>query len=335
VIVFVPLILFGFLSGAVWAINIAFFTLMYAALATSWNLVGGYTGYITLGNISYFGLGAYALSIPLVRTGSVGSGWWPFALVPLIGLVAGLVSLPIGWVAYRTRGVSFIIVTITTVIMLQYLAVNWGSLTGGPQGLSLPLPPFGPGTYERTFFFAMLVIYAIALAICWYVRKSRLGLMMFAVREDEDKAEGVGIKVNLPKLAAFGISAGMSAMTGAVWAYYLSNIYPSFAFDAEFLSVAVVLVAFLGGTGTLWGPTVGAFILIPAQQYLAFSLGASDLYLIGYAVVFIVVMLTLRRGVVPSITDFMARRRRRRFHQEFHGGELELSDLLLEESGTR
>lgn len=322
-VVFVPLIVLGLSSGETWIVNIGTFTLMYAGLATAWNLIGGYTGYVTLGNVAFFGLGAYAISLPIVHLGSVGSGWWPFLLVPVIGVGVGLVSVPIGWIAYRTRDISFIIVTITSVIILQYLAVNLRSFTGGPQGLSLPLPPFAPGTYERIFFFAMFVIYALSLAICWYARNSRLGLMMFAIRDDEDKARGIGINVNVPKLVAFGVSAAISAMIGAVWAYYLSNVYPSFAFDAEFLSVAIVLVAFLGGTGTLWGPSVGAFILIPAQQYLAYSLGASQLYLIGYAAVFIGVMLTLRRGVVPSITDWLSRRRRGRVPADPPAGSIE------------
>ena len=324
-VVFIPVIALGLTTGETWIVNIGTFTLMYAGLATAWNLVGGYTGYITLGNVSFFGIGAYALALPVFHIGSVGSGWWPFALVPLIGIGAGLVSVPIGWVAYRTRDISFIIVTITSVIILQYLAVNLRSFTGGPQGVSLPLPPFAPGTYERVFFFAMLAIYALSVAVCWYARNSRLGLMMFAVRDDEDKARGIGINVGVPKMVAFAVSAGLSAMIGAVWAYYLSNVYPSFAFDAEFLSVAIVLVAFLGGTGTLWGPTVGAFILIPAQQYLAYSLGASQLYLIGYAAVFIAVMLTLRRGVVPSITDWISRRKRGRLPSGPRAGLIEPS----------
>lgn len=308
-IIFGLLTAFPFVVHAAWIVNIAFFTLMYAALATAWNLLGGYTGYITLGNVAFFGLGAYALGIMTQHTG-VGYGWWPFLTVPLIGLLIGLISIPIALVAYRTRAISFIIVTITLVVILQYLAFNLSSITGGTPGLSIPIPKFSAGNFDRIFYLAMLVIYALSIAVCWYVRRSRLGLMMFAVRDDEDRASGVGVAVNVPKFLAFAVSAGLSAMVGSVWAYYLSNLYPQFAFDAEFLSMAIILVAFLGGVGTLWGPSIGALILIPAQQYLAFSLGASELYLIGYAAVFVVVMLLLPRGVVPSISDRLSRKRR-------------------------
>jgi branched-chain amino acid transport system permease protein len=179
-------------------------------------------------------------------------------------------------------------------------------------GMSMPPPPFSTGSFERIFYFAMAALFAVSLFVCWYVRQSRLGLMMFAIRDDEDKASGIGVNVALPKLIAFTASAGLSAMFGAVWAYYLGTIYPQFAFDAEFTSMAIVLIGFLGGVGTLWGPTVGAFILVPAQQYMAFTLGANNYYLIGYAAVFAVVMLTLRRGVAPSINDLLDRRRRGR-----------------------
>lgn len=312
-IVFVPLVVFPLVTStsATWVVNIGFFTLMYAGLAVAWNLIAGYTGYITLGNIAFFGLGAYGMEFIFQHVG-VGSGWWPFALVPALGVVIALVSIPIGWVAYRTRALSFIILTIVIVIVFQYLALNLTSLTGGSIGMSMPVPPFANGTFERIFYFAMLALLALSLLICWYVRQSRIGLMMFAIRDDEDKAAGSGVNVAATKLIAFAVSAGLSAMIGAVWAYYLSTIYPQFAFDAEFTTIAVILMGFLGGVGTLWGPVIGAFILAPAQQYMAFTLGANDYYLIAYSAVFVVVMLTLRRGVVPSITDWFERRRRGR-----------------------
>ena len=319
-IVFVPALVFPLIVGAggAWIVNIGLFTVMYAGLASAWNLIGGYTGYITLGNVGFFGLGAYGFAEVFQHVG-VGGGWWPFALMPAIALVVALVSVPLGWIAFRTRALSFIIVTVVLVVVLQYLAMNLTSLTGGAAGLGIPVPRFSTGSFVDIFYYAMVVCFALTIAACWYTRSSRLGLMMVAVREDEDRASGIGINTAVPKLLAFALSAGFSALIGMVWAYYLSTIYPSFAFDAEFTTMAIVLIAFLGGVGTLWGPTVGALILVPAQQYLAFTLGANDYYLIGYAAVFAVVMLTLRRGVVPSVNDLVLRRRRR------HAGRLDLA----------
>lgn len=311
VVVITLLALFPMSGVESWIVNIGIFTLMYAALGSAWNLIGGYTGYVSLGSVAFFGLGAYSMALTFQHLG-VGDGLLPFALVPAIGIVVALISLPLGFIAFRTRGLPFIIVTISLVIILQYLALNLTAVTGGAPGLQVPQAPFAPGTYEQYFYWAMLAVFAITLLACAYVRRSRLGLMMFAVREDEDKARGLGVATAVPKFAAFAGSAGFSAMAGAVWAYYLSTVYPQFAFDGEFLAMGIILVAYLGGIGTLWGPFVGALILTPAQQYFAYSLGANQFYLVAYAAVFIAVMLFLPRGVVTTVADRALRRRRQR-----------------------
>ena len=143
---------------------------------------------------------------------------------------------------------------------------------------------------------------------CWYVRGSKLGLMLHTVRDDEDRARGVGVDVTTAKVIAFAVSVGLTAMIGGIWAYYISFIYPQFAVD-PLVTIGAVLMAFLGGKGTIWGPALGAFILVPVQQYLAYKLGASQLYLVGYASVFLVIMLLVPRGILPSIEDRLARRR--------------------------
>ncbi len=195
--------------------------------------------------------------------------------------------------------------TITFLFVVQQLAFNLHSLTNGSQGIGMAVPPFPAETYERPFYFAMLAIFALAVFGCWYVRGSKLGLMLFAIRDDEDRARGVGVQTNPAKLITFALSVGLTAMIGGVWAYYLTFIYPQFAID-PLITIGAVLMVYLGGKGTLWGPALGAAILVPAQQYLAYRLGASELYLIGYATVFLVVMLVLPRGIIPSIADRVA-----------------------------
>jgi branched-chain amino acid transport system permease protein len=154
----------------------------------------------------------------------------------------------------------------------------------------------------------MLAVLALALGVCWYVRRSKLGLVLHTIRDDEERARGLGIDVTFAKVTAFALSAGLTAMVGGVWAYYVSFIYPQFAVD-PLVTIGAVLMAFLGGKGTLWGPALGALILVPAQQYLAYQLGGSELYLIGYATVFLVIMLVLPRGILPSLADRLAARR--------------------------
>ncbi|HEY5058229.1 MAG TPA: branched-chain amino acid ABC transporter permease [Gaiellaceae bacterium] len=296
---------FGF--TAPWIQNLFIFTLMYAALASAWNIVGGYSGYISLGHAAFFGVGAYAVGITFTHW-SIGAGYRPFYVLPLVGIGVGLASVPIGWIAYRTRAATFAIVTITLLFVAQQLAYNLRSLTGGSQGIAIPTPSFSVATYEEPFYYAMLGVLALSVLASWYVRGSKLGLALVSIRDDEDRARGLGVQTTFAKLTAFGLSAGLVAMAGGVWAYYLAFIYPEFAVD-PLVTIGMVLMVYLGGRGTLWGPVLGAFILVPAQQYLAYQLGASELYLVGYSAVFLVVMLLLPRGILPSLSD-RARRMR-------------------------
>ena len=307
VVVFGALVAFPFLVPANWIVNIAIFTLMYAGLATAWNLLGGYSGYVSLGHVAFFGIGAYAIAIAF-QHGGIGNGYVPFLVLPLVGVGAALVSIPIAWVAFRTRGSTFAIVTLTFLFVVQQLAFNLHGLTNGSQGIGMAVPPFPVETYERPFYLAMLALFGASMLACWYVRSSKLGLMLFAIRDDEDRARGVGVRTEPAKLITFAISVGLTAMIGGVWAYYLTFIYPQFAID-PLITIGTVLMVYLGGKGTLWGPALGAAILVPAQQYLAYRLGASQLYLVGYASVFLVVMLVLPRGIIPSIGDRIARSR--------------------------
>ena len=302
-------IAFPFVFQAAWIVNIGILTLMYAALATAWNLFSGYTGYITLGQAAFFGLGAYTLGITFQHVG-IGSGYVPFYALPLVGLGVALASVPIAWIALRTRHMTFAIVTLTLLFIVQQLAFNLHSLTKGSTGLMLPTPRFPIASYDRPFYLAMFGILLVALALCWLVLRSKLGLMLLAIREDEEKARGLGVRVTSVKVIAWSLMVWLSAMVGGVWAYYLTFIYPESAVD-PLVMIGAVLMTFLGGRGTLWGPTIGALVLVPAQQYMLTRLGASELYLVGYAAVFMIVLLLLPRGILPSLRDAAARLRER------------------------
>ncbi len=298
---------FPFLFSEPWVVNIAIFTVMYAALATAWNILGGFSGYLSLGHAAFFGMGAYGEAIVFQHIG-IGGGYRPFLVLPAVGLGVAVAALPIAWVAVRVRAATFAIVTITMLFIVQQLAFNLHSLTNGAQGLVMPLPPFPVDTFELPFYLAMVVVYALAVLLSWYVATGKIGLMLFTIRDDEDRARGLGVQVTYAKLTAFAISAGLTAMAGGIWAYYIGFIYPQFAVD-PLVTIGAVLMAFLGGRGTIWGPTLGALILVPAQQYLAFSQGASELYLVAYSAIFLAVMLVLPRGILPSLRDMVAARR--------------------------
>jgi branched-chain amino acid transport system permease protein len=284
----------------VWVINLFIFTLMYSALASSWNFVGGYAGYPSLGHAAFFGIGAYSIAIIFEK--SVGNGYSPFFMLPVIGIGAAIISMPIGWIAMRTRADVFAIVTITLLFIAQTLAFNLRSLTGGAQGKGIGVPHFSVDKFSWPFYYAMLFLLLLAMSVSLYFRRSKIGLSLAAVKADEDKAHGVGVRVTLVKIIAFASSVGIAAMVGGVWAYYGGYIYPQFAVD-PLITIGMVLMTFLGGRATLWGPVIGAFILVPAQQVFAYQFGGSQFYLLAYAAIFLVIMLVLPQGILPTVTE--------------------------------
>ena len=280
---------------------IAVFTIFYAAAATGWNIFSGYSGYIALGHAAYFGIGSYAIAL-MAQDWNVPAGYAPFFLVPLGGLVAAIFAVPFGWIALRTRRHTFIVITIATFFIMQLMAYNLRNITNGSAGLSLPIPfDWGGDFYNLPFYFAGLAILLLALATSWWVRNSKYGLGLLAIRDDEDRALGLGVNTAPFKLIAFVISAFFVGMVGAVHAYFIGSVSPPFAFDALF-DVAVALMAFLGGLGTLAGPLLGALILVPTQQYFTSQPWASNgYYLIVYGVLFLAIILLLPEGILPTI----------------------------------
>ncbi|MGA7988701.1 MAG: branched-chain amino acid ABC transporter permease [Candidatus Dormiibacterota bacterium] len=285
--------------------NMAVFIAMYAGLAIAWNIMGGYTGYISLGHAAFFGFGAYAFGLVLAHLGIQG-GYEPFLFVPVAGALTVVLALGIGWVALRTRAATFVIVTIAMMFMVQLLAENLVGITGGGAGLTFPVPPWSGDFYNDPFYYAMLAMALVALAVSWWIRRSKFGLGLLAIRDDEDKALAVGVPAHAYKLIAFIVSAALVGMIGALYGYYVTYIYPQFAID-PLIGLSMVLMAFLGGLGTLWGPVIGAVILEYIQLNFAYNFGAGQLYLVFYAAVFLVVILLMPRGIVPSVMSLVTR----------------------------
>jgi branched-chain amino acid transport system permease protein len=294
--------------------TIAVFTLMFAAATTGWNIFSGYSGYIALGHGAYFGLGAYALTIMCQRW-NIPGGYLPFLLVPVAGLVAAAFSVVLGWIALRVRRHTFVVITIAMFFILQLLAYNLAGLTNGSTGLGLPIPTDWSGDFFNIpFYYVTLAVLLVAIAISWWVRNSKYGLGLLAIRDDEDRARGLGVKTGPSKLSAFVISALIVGMVGAVWAYFVESIYPPTAFDATF-DVAVALMAFLGGLGTIAGPILGALLLEPTQQYFTLQFSQNGYYLVIYGTLFLVILLLLPQGVIPTLRTrwgkYQATRRQR------------------------
>lgn len=291
-------------------VTIAFNTLIFATMATAWNILGGYTGYISLGHAAFFGIGAYALGL-VSQHYHVPGGYEPFFLLPVAGLIAAALAVPLGIITLRTRRHVFVVLTIAMLFIGQLIATNLRDLTGGSSGLALPTPPWMGESFNIPFYYAAFAVLVVTILASWCIRRSKFGLALLAIRDDEDRALGLGVNAAVYKLVCFVLSAFFIAMAGATWAYFQSYIYPQFVFDPLF-DIAMVLMAFAGGLGTLAGPVLGALLIEPAHEYLAVKQSEPGLYLVLYGALFLVIILLLPQGIVPTVRSWAVRWRARR-----------------------
>ncbi|MFQ5813132.1 MAG: branched-chain amino acid ABC transporter permease [Anaerolineae bacterium] len=285
-------------------LHLLLLTFMYAAMATSWNIMGGYAGYISLGHSVFFGVGGYISALLAIHYGLS-----PLLTAPLAGLGAAIVGVFIGYTSLRTRGRAFVIVTIALLYIFQLIALNLRGLTRGVLGLQLPLPPWDVDIIKVPFYYAMLLIMCAAIYTSYRVRNSKFGLGLMAIREDEDKAEAVGINTSLYKILAFAISVYFVGVAGGVYGYYQTYIDPLLMFDIV-VGVRMILMTILGGRGTLWGPVLGAFIALPAQDFILFRFGSSSLHLTFFGLFLLLLVLFLPQGILPSLREGLRYARR-------------------------
>jgi branched-chain amino acid transport system permease protein len=221
-----------------------------------------------------------------------------------------LVAIPVGAIALRVRRHTFVVITIALFFVFQLLAIN-ASFTGGSAGISLPLIPWLFNYYNLPFYYVALGVVIFATLLSAGVRRSRFGLQLLAIRDDEDRALGLGVRVTAVKLTAFTMSAFAIGMAGAIYAMFQGQIYPEFVFEPNF-DITVALMAFLGGFGTLLGPLLGGLILESSQQWLILSFSNDSLYLILFGVLFLFVILFMPKGIVPAVTNWWANRSARK-----------------------
>ncbi len=288
--------------------SIGFFALILMACATSWIMFSGYSGYIALGSAVFYGSGAYTMALVSIHA-NMAPGAAMFWLVPLGGLVAMVIAVPFGWIALRVRRHTFVVITIAVFFIFQLGASNF-SLTGGRAGLSLPFIQWCANYYFVPFFYVPLGLVICVTAVSASVRRSRFGLQLLAIRDDEDRALGLGVKVTSVKIVGFTLSAFTVGMAGALYAMEQGQIYPQFVFNPVF-DVSVALMTFLGGLGTLTGPLLGALILESSQQYLTVTFSNGSLYLILFGSLFLIVILFMPQGIVVYVRDRLSKKAER------------------------
>ena len=206
------------------ATNYGVFALIFVAVASAWNIFSGFSGYISLGHAVFFGSGAYALGIAARDWHVTGVG--VFGLLPLAAVVGALIAVPFGLVALRVRRHTFIVITIAVFFIFQLMAYNF-SFTGGSSGLDAPFLPWQAATYNNPFYYIALACAVGTIALAWLIRRSRFGLQLRAIRDDEDRARGLGVHAMRVKLAAFVLSGAMTGLVGGLWFYYITQVEPS------------------------------------------------------------------------------------------------------------
>jgi branched-chain amino acid transport system permease protein len=304
----VALALFPVLDGSAYYQNMLVLTFLLAIGATGWNIMGGYAGYISLGSSAFVGLGAYTTGILAAKHGVT-----PWIGCLAGGLVSAIAAALLSLVTRRTRGMYFVIVTFAALQLLAVVATTWSSLTGGSEGLAMPVPTWSLAYEYWPFYYSLFGLMLIAVAVSAWVRGSKLGLGLFAIRDDEDKLTGLGLPTNVYKLVAFVLGGTFLGVAGGIYGYDVTFLNTSAVFDIV-TSMLIVLSTLLGGRGTVMGPVLGAFIIEPLANFTTTNLGGADagsirLFLFGGLLG--AVVLFAPRGILPSITTWRERARGR------------------------
>ncbi len=273
--------------------------LIFIACATAWNIFSGYSGYLSLGHAVFFGSGMYAVAIAARDWNLTGDA--VFGLLPLAAVVAAVIAVPVGLVALRVRRHTFVVITIAIFFIFQLMAFNF-SFTGGTSGITAPILNWAPGTYNDPFYYLALAIAVVAMALAWVIRGSRFGLHLRAIRDDEDRARGLGVRAMRVKLSALVLSAFLTGLAGGLWYYFIGAVHPQSAYDPLF-DLSLALMGFFGGLGTVFGPALGALILEPTQQWLTVRFTNNYLSEILLGLLFLIVIIFLPRGVLPTLTE--------------------------------
>jgi branched-chain amino acid transport system permease protein len=302
----VAVALLPFAVEDVYVQNILILTLMYAALSQSWNILSGYCGQISLGHALYFGLGAYTTAILFTK----------FDVLPWFGMLVGgalsaLVAMALGYPCFRLRGHYFVIATIVIAETALLLFLNW-DWAGAATGINIPVQDDSWLTFQFArsklpYFYFALAFACVTWFVTWVIEDSKWGYWWRAVKDNPDAAESLGVVVFHSKMAAAAVSAFFTAVGGAFYAQFVSYIDPDSVLSFQF-SLLMALPAVLGGIGTLWGPAVGAAILIPLTELTRSYMGGTGrgIDLILYGAMIVIIALARPEGLVGGFT----RRRR-------------------------
>jgi branched-chain amino acid transport system permease protein len=275
-----------------------FVILQFIVLATAWNILGGYTGYVNFGTAAFFALGAY--STVLIHK------LYPLPIPVLIligGVVSGIVGLGMGYLTLRLRGAFFSIATLALAVVLQTLIVNW-TFVGGSRGAYIIRPATVPliGNYIEYLFLVMLALAIVAITTARVIERSQLGYGFATIRDDEVAAEASGVPTLRLKLIATTISGALMGMAGAPFPYYIGYVEPTSTFGLAY-AVNSIAMPMIGGTTSWIGPLIGAILLGTIQQVATVTISSAvNLLIVGLLLVGFVIVAP--KGLIGLVQDF-------------------------------
>ena len=307
------LVLFPFLSPSQFLLHLMIMIFMHAVISQSWNIIGGFSGQISLGHGAFFGIGAYASSFFYVE----------FGLTPWIGIIIGIlicavIAILVGIPMLRLSGHYFAIATLLVGISFQVVFQRW-DLVGAASGLWIPLT--SEDSYyamqfhssKAPYYYLFLIFFVIIFFITWLISRSKLGYRLRAVRDDAQAAQSLGIDVAKHKIIAFAISAMMMAPMGSLFAQYILIVDPDRMFNFE-ISIIALLISVLGGIGYVWGPLVGTIILIPLAEYARIFFGGTGgaVDLMVYGIVLMIICVFKPSGIISLLPNHILHREKKR-----------------------
>lgn len=295
-VIFTPIViclaLLPLLRPDIYSLSALFSVFLYASLACGWNIFGGYTGYMNFGHAGFFGVGAYTSALLLLKLGLS-----PFYTSILGGVLASILAGLIGYPCLRLRGPYFVLVTFCLGLAAR-IVVNNLEWTGSSTGLWLPFQKVTMFANRVIFYETMLAIMVLTILTAMWVERSKFGLGLRAIFQDEDSAETQGVDAAKLKMAAFMVSAFLAGLAGGIYGYYRSYIHPDFIFDVS-ISVFVVLMALLGGRRSWMGPVIGAAILVVVNEFLtAYVAIGAEFSRIIYGLLLVIVIMYLPGGLI-------------------------------------
>ncbi|MFH1135388.1 MAG: branched-chain amino acid ABC transporter permease [Pseudomonadota bacterium] len=297
--------------------------LMWVTIGTGWNILAGYTGQVSFGAAAFFGVGAYVAGIISVKVGV--SAWWGFLLGPL---ACAVIAVPFGLITFPLRGAYFALGSLALGEIFRHTAVIWRGLTDGMVGI-LIMPSFRS---KLPYYYIALALAAGSIVILELLLRSRWGYYFISIREDQDAASSLGIDTTRYKMISLTLHAVMTGLAGALYMNYMGFIDPKVVFNLHDISIMAILVVIIGGVGTVYGPLVGAFIMVGLQEVfrtagfglldalnrsLDGALGGSikyvkDAHVLAFGLLVVIFILTLPNGLVgdwKKITRLFGRTR--------------------------